>query len=252
MVDVGLLRNRTFTMCLIGNVIVFGSYFSGIVVVPQWLQAVMGYSASQAGMVTATSALGSMIASQITIRVLLRVDARLLVSVGAAWAAFCFALRTTWSTDFDMASLAVIFGIQGLGVTMMMMALNNMTLSAVPLAQSAAGLGISNFARTMSSAVAAATVISYWTGQQAVSREAMAPAIHPDVTMAALGSVGVPQGGQMAYIGALVDQQANTVAMLHTTAVTAVAMAVAAVGIWAVPYVELSRLKGTQGNVLDH
>ncbi|HET9628985.1 MAG TPA: DHA2 family efflux MFS transporter permease subunit [Novosphingobium sp.] len=250
-VNVRLIGNRPFAMCMLGNGLAYGSYFGGIVVVPQWLQSVMGYSAAQAGVVTATSAVGSMISSQLTLRLLFRWDARMLVSVGGFWAAGCFALRTFWSTDLDFLSLAVIFGIQGLGSTMMMMALNNMAMNSIPLKDSADGSGINNFIRTMSSAIATAVILTFWNNQQAVSRDALVQSLHPDQATAALTRTGLPDLVNSFYLSALVDRQAVTVAMLHTFAVAASALLVAALAIWTVPYIELSRLKGTHGNVLE-
>lgn len=250
-VNLRLLAGRPFAMCMLGSGLAYGSYFSGIVVVPQWLQSVMGYTAAQAGWITATSSIGSMISSQLTVRLLFRLDARMLVTLGGTWAAACFGLRMLWSTDYDATSLAVTFAMQGLGATMMMMSLNNMAMSSISLKDAAAGSGINNFVRTMGSAMGTAILLTFWSSQQAVSREGMVQSLHSDQSFAALAKAGMSNLADAAYLSALVDRQAVTLAMLHTFGVAALAMFAAALAIWTVPYIELTRLKGTQGNVFE-
>jgi len=251
-VDVRLLGNRPFALCLIGGAMSYGAFFIGIVVVPQWLQSVMGYSATQAGWVTASSAVVGLASSQMTLRLMYRTDPRILVTIGGFLAALALVWRTAWSTDFDMYHFVMIFAVQGVGVMMMQMPLNNMGLSTLTYAQSANGSGLSVFVRTTSAAMSTALALTFWNGQQAVSRDAMVQSIHPDSAVAALSSVGLQAGASASYVGALVDRQANTVALLHTFTLSAVALVIAAVGVWVIPRIELTRIKGTQEGMGEH
>lgn len=251
-VDIRLLRSRAFTMCQIGTALAYGSYFIGIVVVPQWLQSVMGYTATQAGLVTAASAVSGVLASQITLRLMLRVDIRWVVMAGGLISGGAMVLRTIWNTDLDMVQLAVTFGAMGLGVMMMQMPLGNAALSSVPYSDAAAAAGLSTFVRTTSAAMATALALTFWTGQQAVSRDALVQSLHPDASVAAMSASGLPPAAQAAYLGQLVDLQATTVAMLHTFALSAIALLVVAFAVWVLPRIELTRLKGTQEGMGDH
>ena len=251
-VDVRRMGHYPFAMTLVCCTFVFGAYFSGIVIVPQWLQAVMGYSATQAGLITATMALTSMISSQICMKMMLRIDARLVVTIGGIWAAGGLVLRTIWSTEIDTFHLAATFAVQGFGVTMMMMPLSNMVMSTIPLQHAATGTGLFNFFRTLSSAVGAAIALTFWSDQQGVARDSIVQALHYDRALADLASAGLNEGGRLAYVSALVDRQAITVAMLHTFAAAAVAVVISTLAIWTVPYVELTRLKGPNAQAAQH
>lgn len=249
MVDLKLLRNRPYALCVIGTAVSYCAYFCSIVIVPQWLQTAMGYSAIQAGYVTAASALFALFASQASIQLMLRIDARIVATMGGLWVAVCVLVRTLWSTDFDMFHLALIFGLQGLGTNMMHLPLNSMAVNALTQEETAAGTGLLNFVRTMAAAMGAAVALTFWANQQAVSRDALVQSLHADQAASTLSGLGLSPSTQAAYFGALVDRQAATVGMLHTFAVVGVATLITAMSIWLIPHVELKRLRGKRDDV---
>jgi DHA2 family multidrug resistance protein len=250
-VDLRLMRHRPFAMILLASGMTYGAYFAGIVVVPQWLQGTLGYSATQSGMITALGPVCSAVASQVTLRLMLRYDARILVTVGCLWISMTFFLRTLWNTEMDAFSLGLIFAVQGFGMPLLMMPLTNMAMSTVSLPETASAAGLTSFVRTISSAITTTLTLTYWINGQAVSRAELAPALHIDETAGVLARAGLSDGAGAAYIGSLVDRQATTVAMDQTFVVAALAMLIAAAMIWMVPRIELTRLKGTQGRHSD-
>jgi len=243
-VDLRLLRNRPFALCILAGGLSFGAYYSGIVVVPQWLQTTMGYSATQAGIVTAGSSIGSMISAQLALRLMLRYDARILITVGSMWAGATFLMRTWWSTDYDLVDLAWTFGLQGFGITFVMMTITNMAMSVIPIERTASGSGVNTFVRTMSVAIAATLALTYWTNQQAVSRVALVETMQPGNSMSALAQAGMAEPARAEYLNGIVNQQAVTLAMLHTFTLAGLALFFSGVAIWTLPRIDISRLKG--------
>lgn len=242
-VDLRLLRHRPFAQCILASSVGFGAHFCGIVVVPQWLQTTMGYSAQQAGMITGASAIGSILSTQLTLQLLVRVDARIVVTLGSLWAGVLVLTRTMWSTDFDFFHLMLIFGLQGAGATMMIMSLNTMSMNTISLADTAAGTGLLNFVRTMASAMATASMLTFWSGQQSVSRAAMAGSIEYGRVTDRMSGAGAGGDAGLAVISGLVDQQANTLAMIQTFWIAGIAMFVGAATVWTLPRIEMNRFK---------
>jgi DHA2 family multidrug resistance protein len=153
-------------------------------------------------------------------------------------------MRTWWSTDYDMVDLAWTFGLQGFGITFVMMTVTNMAMSVIPIEQTASGSGVNTFVRTMSVAIAATLALTYWTNQQAVSRVALVETMQPGNSMSALAQAGMAEPARAEYLNGIVNQQAVTLAMLHTFTLAGLALFFSGVAIWTLPRIDISRLKG--------
>lgn len=242
-VDLRLLRKRPYAMCVTGAAIAFSTHFSSLVVVPQWLQATMGYSAEQAGMVMAISAVGSILATQISIRLLVRMDPRIIATAGAIWGGTVILLRTRWNTELDFTHFAWIFGMQGFGIGMLAVSLNSMLMSSLSVEETASGIGLLNFIRTMSAAAVTASMLTFWSGRQAASRIDMVGSVDYGRTTDVFAKAGVGAGAGTQIISGMIDRQANTIAVLQTFYLAGVVMLVCAAAIWTLPRIELNRFK---------
>ncbi|KGX10973.1 drug resistance MFS transporter, drug:H+ antiporter-2 family protein [Burkholderia pseudomallei] len=95
-VELSLFRERTFTFCVVIISLGMMSFSVVGVVFPLWLQAVMGYTAYQAGLATASMGLLALVFSILVGVYASRVDARVLVTFGFG----VFAAVMGWSTHF--------------------------------------------------------------------------------------------------------------------------------------------------------
>ena len=245
-VDVRLFGQWRFTVCVVVSAVCYGAFFAGIVIVPQWLQATMGYSATQAGMITCLSAVTAMPSSQLAMRLMLKVDTRLLVTGGCFMSALSFYLRSGWSTDIDFFHLALIFSLQGVGMPFLLMPMTQMAMSTMAMEDTASGAGLNNFVRTMSVAVSTALVLTVWNNSAVTARVAMTDQIDPQAATATLGAAGLPGSAGAGYLSALVERQAMTLAMLDTFMIAAAAMVASGLAVWILPRIELTRFKGPQ------
>src|SRR6185312_10544426 len=110
----------------------YGSYVSGTVVLPLWLQSTMGYSASQAGLLLAAGPLGTFLTMRLAVKLMLKIDPRVVVTLGAVCTASAFFLRLGWSTDVDPPNIAWLVLFQGMGIPMLIVTMNNLALNTVP------------------------------------------------------------------------------------------------------------------------
>ncbi|MET0241027.1 MAG: DHA2 family efflux MFS transporter permease subunit [Sphingobium sp.] len=234
-VDLRIFRHRGFTFGVIALALCFGAYFASIVVIPQWLQTSMGYPASQAGIITAFTAMTAILVAQVAAKMLGKVDARIMVSCAVAWLGIMSLWRTGWTSGADFWTLATPQILQGFAMSFFMIPLTSITLSSVLPSETASAAGLQNFLRTMAVAVSTSLILTVWGDAQRVSRSELVSKINPDDAQQALSNSGfsLEQGRQV--ISNLVEQEAVALALNHSFYLTAVVLFIAAGAIWLSP-----------------
>src|SRR3546814_7201173 len=81
-VDLRVFRHIGFTSGVFTLALCFGAYFAGIVIIPQWLQISMGYTATWAGLAASFVGMSAMVIAPIVGRVVGKLDVRLMISSG--------------------------------------------------------------------------------------------------------------------------------------------------------------------------
>ena len=239
-VDLKVFRHRGFSTSVITLALCFGAYFSGVVVVPQWLQTTMGFTATRAGFITGLSSLGAVTMSPVVARLMVRVDPRALISFGAAWMGLMALARTRWTSEADMVSLAWPMFALGLGIPFMFIPLTSMSLASVKPAETASAAGLQNFMRTMALAFSTSTVLTIWSNSTTSTREMLVGRIHPDTAQSALARLGLGAEQATNYISALVDKQASTIAVDHAFLVAGCVMLLSSAVVWLTPRIVLN------------
>ena len=234
-VNLRVFANRGFSAGVFTLAFAFGAYFASIVLIPQWLQSSMGYTATDAGIVTAFTAMAAIMTSQVAARMLSWADPRIMVSAGVAWIGIMTLLRTQWNTSADFWTLSLPQILQGLGMSFFMIPLTAVSLSSVTPEEVPAAAGLQNFLRTMAIAVATSLALTVWGDAQSTSRSELVSKIQPDETMRQLSGMGMTfeQGRQM--ISNIVEQQAVMLAVNHTFWITAAVLFFASALVWVSP-----------------
>jgi DHA2 family multidrug resistance protein len=152
-VDLSLLKNRNFglsafLMFMVG-IILLGS----TVLIPQYLQLVMGYSATEAGMALSPGGLLVMGMLPFVGILLGKVEARWLIGVGLAITSLALIHMTTFNTyiDFKYAALARCF--QAAGFAFLFVPINTAAYAFVPPQKNNAASGLINLARNIGGSV---------------------------------------------------------------------------------------------------
>ncbi len=234
-VDLRIFRHRGFTTGVISLALCFGAYFASIVVIPQWLQISMGYTATQAGLATAFTAMTAIITSQIAARMMGKIDARIMISLAVAWLGVMSVMRTTWTTDANFWILSMPQILQGFAMSFFMIPLTAVTLTSVLPHETASAAGLQNFLRTMAIAVATSLVLTVWGDSQRVAQNELASTIQPADAQATLAQAGLPAEQARQVIGSIVENQAVMMAINHTFWITAVVLFIAAAVVWIAP-----------------
>ena len=247
-VNLRLFRYRAFsTSCIILS-LSFGSYFAGIVVVPQWLQTTMGYTATKAGAITALSSIASLSCAQIVTRLLPRMDPRVLICFGTLWMAAMSFMRAGWTSGANFAALAWPMALLGVGVPFLFIPLSTMSLSSVKPQETTSASGLSTFARSMAIALATSAVLTIWDNSQIAARSDLVGRLHTGALQSQLSAAGLAPLQGLQTISTLVDVQATTLALNHTFLVAAILLVGCSVLTWTIPRIPLIRLTGGEGH----
>lgn len=234
-VDLRIFRHVGFTSGVFTLALCFGAYFASIVIIPQWLQLSMGYTAGKAGFVTAVSAMAALFTAPLAARLVSRVDPRLLISFGVFWIGVMSVWRAHWTSGIDFGHMLLPQFILGFGMPFFFIPLTSLTLGSVLPSETASAAGLQNFLRTMGIAVATSLVLTEWGDAQRVSRNDLAGVLQPDGTQALLTNAGFSTEQARQTISSIVEQEAVMLAVDHIFWISALILFFGSVLVWIAP-----------------
>jgi len=235
-VNIRLLRDRTLAVSTLAISLGFGAFFASVVLVPLWMQQVLGYTAANAGLVTGFQGVLAILAAPLAAGLLNRVDVRLTVSLGILWLGLTTLLRLSWNTDSTFWMLAMPQLLQGIGMPFFFVGLTALSIATVRPDQVASAAGIVTFSRTMAGAIATALASTLWIDNGRVQRAEMVQTLNDaDNAVAAMQGGGLSTGQSYSALEGMIETQALTGSALHVFALTFVLFVVAALSIWLAP-----------------
>ncbi|HEV8406710.1 MAG TPA: DHA2 family efflux MFS transporter permease subunit [Sphingomicrobium sp.] len=236
-VDLKVFRHSGFTFSVLALVFTYGSFFATLVIIPQWLQSQLGYTATWAGYAMAWNGVAAVFMAPVAAILSQKVDPRLLVSGGIMWLAVTSLIRVVWWTSgADFWTLALPQLIQGAGMPFFFVPLTTLALGAVEENEVASAAGVMNFLRTMSGAIATAVGVTMWENGSQSARDSLTSTLNgTGSTMATLQAHGFGVEQSRQYISQMVDAQANAISTVNLFELFAAVFIAAAAIIWFAP-----------------
>lgn len=235
-VNLKIFRNRHFSVSMIVCAVAFGSMFGGIVLLPMWLQASMGYTATWAGCNAAIAGITMVIAAPVTTHLIARYDSRYVVFVGLLIAAASNLMRVGYSDQITFWQLMWPQLLFGAGMVMTMVPLIEMSTSSLDDKDIASGSGQFNFIRTLASAVSTAVVVAVWNDQIRSNKAELVGAMHdPSAMMAAAEQAGISAPQARGLLDLMFQGQSVMQATNNTFFVLGIMCLVAAACVWLAP-----------------
>lgn len=234
-VNISVFRHKGFSIAVLTLGFGFGAFFGSIVLIPQWLQTNMGYTATWAGYLTATMGIGSITMSPVVAKLSTKMDQRVLASFGLLLLAVVTFMRAFWNNEADFMALAWPQILQGFGIPFFFIPLTNLALGSVLPTEVASAAGLMSFVRTMGGAIGASLAVTIWDDHASVSRSEIVSKLHPDITMSTLISKGYSEQAALNTMSNLVSQQALTQSANHVFLVFSLIFILGALVIWFCP-----------------
>src|SRR6204780_2442201 len=152
-IDLHLFKDRSFA---VGNMLMFMVGFalmSSTVLLPLFMQTVMGYTAEQAGLALMPGGFAILVAMPVVGFLLGRYDARRLLLFGMAMLSFALFHMTRFDTAIDFRTVATARIFQAVGLAFLFVPINTAAYAFIPKNKSNAASGLINLARNIGGSI---------------------------------------------------------------------------------------------------
>ncbi|WP_035058935.1 DHA2 family efflux MFS transporter permease subunit [Andreprevotia chitinilytica] len=211
-VDLSLLKTRNFRYGVIILSMGMFCFFGSTVLLPLWLQTVLGFNATWSGLATAPGGVLAFFLSPYIGKNIQKLNLRVVSSI--AFAVFGATMFWFASFNLDTAFNQVIVPrfLQGIGIACFFIPVNQIILSGITPDKLAAASGLSNFFRTISGSFATAIIVFMWDQRASFHHARLVEnvtAFNPASTdyVSKLQSI-LPGNAAYAQIEAMINQQA--------------------------------------------
>ena len=149
-VDVNMFKDRTFAVSNVMMLVLGIALFGSTVLLPQYTQVIMGYSAQQAGMALSPGGFVVIMILPFVGFLVSRVDARYLIAFGfVALSASMFYMSGHLYEGIDFKTAVELRVLQSIGMPFLFIPINTLVYSGVPPQKNNAVSGIVNLSRNM-------------------------------------------------------------------------------------------------------
>ena len=235
-VNLKVFRHRSFSTACVIMCVAYGGFFSSTVLIPLWLQTNLGYTAANAGRVTAFNGVLAIVFSPIVGRLVGKVDPRLLICGGLAYLSSVFWMRTGFDTDIDFWRLALPQIAVGLGIPFFFIPLMALGTGGLPADEIASGASMISFSRTTAGAFAVSLTTTSWADKGVADRVHLLDQMKGSGdAVRRLQDAGMSPGQALAQFERLVETQAVMLATNEMFQIISAMFLLAACVVWIAP-----------------
>lgn len=233
-VDLRVFRHRGFSVSVLTISFAFAAFFGVNVLTPLWLQSFMGYTATDAGLVTAwTGVTALFVAPWVATS---KSDPRKLVFVGVIWMGLSTLWRTVANTDMGFWDIALPLMAMGFGLPFFFIPSTGLALASVNESEMDSAAGLMNFLRTLSGAFATSVVTTVWSDQATRDHAELVGLVDRDQSVRGLlGQSGLTPDAVNQTIDHLVTSQSIMLSTNQVMTVIGLIFIAAATLIWLAP-----------------
>jgi len=148
-VEIKLLRERNFALSNIFYFLFGFGIFGSTVLIPQMLQSLFGYSATDAGLVLGPGAMVIVVMAPMVVRVLPKVDPRKVIGLSFAIVALSMWHFASLDPGTDYRTYAWARAFQGLGLGFLFIPVSQLAYSYIPLTKNNKASSITNLFRNL-------------------------------------------------------------------------------------------------------
>ncbi|MBE1161523.1 DHA2 family efflux MFS transporter permease subunit [Dyella acidiphila] len=236
-IDLYLFKRRNFAVGVLCLFVGMFAFFGGTVVLPNWVQEVMSYTATWAGFVVAPVGIPAIFMSPLIGAYQNKFDLRILSTIGFAIFGVCSFWMAHFDADAGYFELALPRLLMGCGIAFFFVPVNQIILSGLPEDRVASASGLANFFRTIAMSVATAVSSTLYTHRSIYHHAVLSEHTHQDgrttaETLSLLQRMGIKGDSAYAAINRILDMQAATLAINDVFWGFSLMFGVALVAVW--------------------
>ena len=160
-VDLRLLKNRNFGTAVFLQLVLGMVLFGSTVLIPQYLQTLLGFTAERAGMALSPGGFVMMIMMMVAGRMLGKMDPRLLVCIGYGITAAGLYNLTRLSLDSSFGTIVSWRMLQVIGLPLVFIPISTLNYVGVPTTKMNQISSLSNFARNLGGSAGTALLTTF-------------------------------------------------------------------------------------------
>jgi len=177
--DLTLFRNRTFAISFLLMFVLGFALFGTTVLIPQFVQTLLGYTAERAGMVISPGGLTVMAMMPIVGFLVGRVDPRYLIVYGFVMLASALAYMHTLNLQVSFAYIAMLRVFQASGLAFLFVPINTIAYTDVPREKSNDVSGLTNLARNIGGSVGTSFFVTWLVRRSQFHQDRLAGNVSP-------------------------------------------------------------------------
>jgi DHA2 family multidrug resistance protein len=152
-IPLAIFKDRNFDGGLILMFVMGLVLLASSALISPYLQNLSGRSVTQTGFLMVPRGLGTMFAMLFAGRLTMKMDPRLLMTVGAAFLVWSMWAMTSWTPDVSVTTISTVSFVQGLGMGLVFVPMNLVAFATLGPQFRTDGAGLTNLMRNIGSAV---------------------------------------------------------------------------------------------------
>ncbi|MFC3023481.1 DHA2 family efflux MFS transporter permease subunit [Vibrio zhugei] len=192
-INLKLFTNRSFCIGTIVLTIGYSGFFSINLLLPQWLQNQLGYTALWAGLACAPMGVIPLFLTPILGRFGHKMDMRMLAAGAFVVIGASCLMRAGFNTEVDFTTIAIVQLFMGIGIALFFMPMTTILLSDLSGADVSDAASLSTFIRTIGASFASSLTTWYWSHGASLHHSVLSEHINP---YNPLVQDDIQQGGQ--------------------------------------------------------
>lgn len=211
-VNLRLLNTRNFRFGVIALSLGYMTFFAGNVLFPLWLQTVLDYTPTWAGIATAPVGLLALVCSPMIGRNIQKLELRTVASVSFIIFGVTSFLYSRFNMDMSVGQMIPARMLQGIAIACFFVPINTIIVSGITADKLAAASGLSNFFRTLSGSFGTALVVLILDHRSKAHQIRLGEAISlsnqpAQDYLSQLQMQGIPQQSGLIYIQEMLTKQ---------------------------------------------
>ncbi len=178
-INLRLFKNHNFCVGTILLTLGFSGFFSINLILPQWLQSQMGYTAFWAGLASAPMGVIPLFLTPILGRFGSKLDMRKLAAGSFVVIALSCYIRGLFNSEVDFMSIALVQLFMGIGISLFFMPMTTILLSDLSGPDVSDAASLSTFIRTIGASFASSLTTWIWSRNASVHHSVMSEHISP-------------------------------------------------------------------------
>ncbi|HWG20257.1 MAG TPA: DHA2 family efflux MFS transporter permease subunit [Terracidiphilus sp.] len=169
--DLMLFRNRNFAVSFVLMFVLGFVLFGTTVMIPQFVQTLLGYTAEQAGLVISPGGVAVMLMMPIVGFLVSRVDPRWMIVFGFAMCSWALFTMLTLDLQVSYSYIAWLRVFQAAGLAFLFIPINTLSYNGIPMEKNNDVSGLVNLARNIGGSVGTASFVTMLARRQQFHQE---------------------------------------------------------------------------------